>query len=67
MKHRASTARPEYTILEKAGVFKVYDRNQHYRCSFPTRAAAQTYIDQRLGKVPTPATTDMTQAAASAA
>ena len=64
MKPRTQTkARPEYTIVEKAGAFKVFDRNQHYRCSFATRQAAQAYIDQRTGKVPTPATTDMTQAA----
>ena len=60
------TPSPEYTISEKAGVFKVFDRNQHYRCSFSTRQAAQAYIDQRTGKVPTPATTDMTQAAQAA-
>lgn len=61
---RTSThAKPEYSIVEKAGVFKVFDRNQHYRCSFATRQAAQAYIDQHIGKAPAPATTDMTQAA----
>jgi len=67
MKHKTqTTARPEYTILEKGGVFKVFDKNQHFRCSFATRQAAQAYINQRTGKVPAPATTDMTQAAAHA-
>ncbi len=56
MKHKTQTkARPEYTILEKGGVFKVFDRNQHFRCSFATRAAAQAYIDQRMGITPQPA------------
>lgn len=53
MKQRTQTkARPEYTIVEKGGAFKVFDRNQHYRCSFATRLAAQAYIDQHTGKVP---------------
>ena len=56
MKQRTQTkARPEYSILEKGGVFKVFDRNQHFRCSFATRQAAQAYIDQRTGKVHQPA------------
>lgn len=67
MKQRTQTKRPEYTIVEKDGAFKVFDRNQHYRCPFATRQGAQAYIDQRLGKVPTPAATDMTQAAPRAA
>lgn len=67
MKQRTqTTARPEYSILEKGGVFKVFDRNQHFRCSFATRQAAQAYIDQRTGKAPTPVPTDMKQAAVSA-
>lgn len=53
MKSKTSTkARPEYTILEKGGVFKVFDKNEHFRCSFATRQAAQAYIDQRMGKAP---------------
>lgn len=67
MKHTQTKTRPEYTIVEKDGAYKVFDRNQHYRCSFATRQGAQAYIDQRLGKVPTPAATDMTQAAPRAA
>ena len=68
MKHQTrTTTRPEYSIKESGGVFKVFDRNQHYRCSFATRAAAQAYIDQRTGKTPTQVTTDMTQAAPRAA
>ncbi len=56
MKQRTQTkTRPEYSILEKGGVFKVFDRNQHFRCSFATRAAAQAYIDQRTGITPLPA------------
>ena len=56
MKSKTSTkARPEYSILEKGGVFKVYDKNEHFRCSFATRAAAQGYIDQRMGITPQPA------------
>ena len=64
MKQRTHTgAKPEYSIKESGGVFKVYDRNQHYRCSFATRVAAQAYIDQRTGKVPMPATKTTQQAA----
>lgn len=67
MKQRTRTgARPEYSIIEKAGVFKVFDKNEHFRCSFPTRAAAQAYIDQRTGKAPAPVKADMTQAAQAA-
>ena len=66
MKQRTLGKKPEYTILERNGVFKVYDRNQHFRCSFATRQAAQAYIDQRTGKVPAPVKADMTQAAAGA-
>lgn len=54
MKQRTqTTARPEYTILEKDGAFKVFDKNQHYRCSFATRLGAQAYIDERTGKTTT--------------
>ena len=67
MKSTTQTKRPEYTIVEKDGAFKVFDKNQHFRCSFGTRAAAQGYIDQRTGKAPAPVTTDMTQAAVTAA
>ncbi|MFN8470303.1 MAG: hypothetical protein U0X20_32410 [Caldilineaceae bacterium] len=53
MKHTTQTkTRPEYIIVEKDGVFKVFDRNQHYRCSFATRTGAQAYIDERTGKTP---------------
>lgn len=65
MKHQTKP-RPEYSILEKGGVYKVFDKNEHFRCSFATRQAAQAYIDQRTGKVHQPVPTDMTQAAASA-
>lgn len=51
---RTSThAKAEYTIVEKAGIFKVFDRNQHYRCSFSTRQGAEDFItEQRTGKAP---------------
>lgn len=52
MKSKIQTKRPEYTIVEKDGVFKVFDRNQHYRCSFVTRTGAQAYIDEHTGKAP---------------
>jgi hypothetical protein len=53
MKHQTrTTTRPEYSIKESGGVFKVFDRNQHYRCSFATRTGAQAYIDERTGKAP---------------
>ena len=55
MKARTQTKRPEYTIVEKDGAFKVFDRNQHYRCSFATRQGAQAYINERLGITPQPA------------
>jgi hypothetical protein len=55
MKSKTQTKRAVYTIVEKDGAFKVFDRNQHYRCSFATRAAAQAYIDQRMGITPQPA------------
>jgi hypothetical protein len=49
---KKSPTRPNYTIKEQQGRYAVYDRNQHYRCSFATRAAAEAYIAsqrQRLG------------------
>ncbi len=55
MKHTTQTKRPEYTIVEKDGAFKVFDRNQHYRCSFATRQGAQAYINERMGITPRPA------------
>jgi hypothetical protein len=55
MKSKTQTKRPEYTIVEKDGAFKVFDRNQHYRCSFATRQGAQAYINERLGITPQPA------------
>ena len=68
MKQRTKTqARPEYTIVDRNGVYKVFDKNQHFRCSFGTRAAAQGYIDQRTGKAPAPVKAEMTQAAVTAA
>lgn len=62
MKQRMQT--PDYTIKESGGIFKVYDKNQHFRRSFGTRQGAQDFItQQRTGKTATQATTDMTQAA----
>ncbi len=56
MKSKTSTkARREYNIVEKDGVFKVFDKNEHFRCSFGTRAAAQAYINERMGITPQPA------------
>ena len=55
MKQRTQGKKPEYTIVERNGVFKVFDKNEHFRCSFATRAAAQAYINQRLGITPQPA------------
>jgi hypothetical protein len=51
----ASARKPELRIVEKSGVFKVFDKNDHFRCSFATREAAQAYIDQRTGLRPTQA------------
>lgn len=34
-------------------LWKVYDRDQKYRCSFRTRAEAETYIDQHITRRPT--------------
>ena len=54
MKHTTQTkARPEYSIVERDGVFKVFDRNQHYRCSFATHTGAEAYIAERTGKTTT--------------
>lgn len=50
-----ATARPELRIVERGGVYKVFDKNDHFRCSFGTREAAQAYIDQRMGKRTAPA------------
>jgi len=56
MKSKTQTKeRPEYKIVEKDGSFKVFDRNQHYRCSFATRQGAQAYINERMGITPQPA------------
>lgn len=49
MKQRTQT--PDYTIKESGGIFKVYDKNQHFRRSFGTRQGAQDWItEQRTGK-----------------
>jgi hypothetical protein len=54
--------RPELRIVEKSGVFKIFDKNDHFRCSFATREAAQAYIDQRTGVRHTQAAQAQTQA-----
>lgn len=49
MKHRTSTP-PDFSIVERGGIFKVFDKNQHFRRSFATRQGAQDFIaEQRLG------------------
>jgi hypothetical protein len=54
--------RPDLRIVEKSGVFKVFDKNDHFRCSFATREGAQAYIDLRTGVRPTQAAQAQTQA-----
>ena len=37
---------PEFHIIAKCDVWKVYDRNQKYRCTFHSREEAEAYITQ---------------------
>ena len=36
---------PNFTIKAQDGRYKVFDRNQHYRGSYATAAAAREWID----------------------
>ena len=46
---RTGSARPaEYTIREQGGRFRIYDKQQRFRCEFATRAAAEAYIAMRM-------------------
>jgi hypothetical protein len=45
---RTGSARPaEYTIKQANGRFRIYDKQQRFRCEFATLAAAQAYIESR--------------------
>ena len=46
MKHATRSPQPEFHIVAKCNVWKVYDRNQKYRCTFHSYADAQEYIRQ---------------------
>ena len=39
-------SQPEFHIVAKCDVWKVYDRNQRYRCTFHSRQEAEAYIAQ---------------------
>ena len=50
---KRTTPTPDFTIKQVGNdCFKVFDRNQHFRCSFATRTGAQAYIDEHTGKAP---------------
>ena len=43
-----SSAKPaEYTIRQQSGRFRIYDKQQRFRCEFATLPAAQAYIEAR--------------------
>ena len=45
---RTGSARPaEYTIRQQSGRFRIYDKQQRFRCEFATLPAAQAYIEAR--------------------
>lgn len=45
---RTGSARPsEYTILYSGGHYRIYDKQQRFRCEFATLPAAQAYIASR--------------------
>ncbi len=45
---RTGSARPaEYTIKQQAGQWRIYDKQQRFRCSFATLPAAQAYVAMR--------------------
>ena len=46
MKHTTRAPQPEFHIVAKCDVWKVYDRNQKYRCTFHSREDAETYVAQ---------------------
>ena len=39
----------EFTIRFKDGLFRIYDKQQRFRCGFATQALAQEYVNQRSG------------------
>lgn len=45
---RTGSARPaEYTIRQQGGQWRIYDKQQRFRCSFATLPAAQAYVAMR--------------------
>ncbi len=45
---RTGSAKPaEYTIRQQGGRFRIYDKQQRFRCEFATMPAAQAYIEAR--------------------
>lgn len=47
---RTGSARPaEYTIKCERGRYRIYDRQQRFRCEFATPEAANAYVAQRSG------------------
>lgn len=53
-KHNATktgSARPaEYTIKCERGRYRIYDRQQRFRCEFATMPAAVAYIESRTSQ-----------------
>lgn len=41
---------PDYHIIYRDGMYKVFDKAQRFRCSFATPDAANAYIEQRTAK-----------------
>jgi hypothetical protein len=47
---RTGSARPaEYTIRFQGGRYRIYDKQQRFRCEFATPEAANAYVAQRSG------------------
>lgn len=45
---RTGSARAaEYTIKQQGGRFRIYDKQQRFRCEFATMPAAVAYIESR--------------------
>ena len=46
--HSRHNAKNDWHVRCVSDLWKVYDRDQKYRCSFRTRAEADAYIDQHI-------------------
>ena len=47
-----SAKKSAFTIKQDGDKFRVYDSQHRYRCAFPTRAAAEDYINGSKAATP---------------